>query len=56
VLRYVVVDDVGTVINKLTLDGQIHGDGVEQGIGQAFTERLVYDARSRQRVSCCPAR
>ncbi len=43
VLRYVFVDDVGTVINPLTLAGQIHG-GVAQGIGQAFTEHLVYDA------------
>ncbi len=47
VLRYVVVDDVGTVINKLTLEGQIHG-GVAQGIGQAFTEHLVYDRQSGQ--------
>jgi aerobic carbon-monoxide dehydrogenase large subunit len=47
VLRYVVLDDVGTVINKLTLEGQIHG-GVTQGIGQAFTEHLVYDERSGQ--------
>jgi len=47
VLRYVVVDDVGTVINKLTLEGQIHG-GVAQGIGQAFTEHLVYDKVSGQ--------
>src|SRR5712671_1546607 len=47
VLRYVVVDDVGTVINPLTLAGQIHG-GVVQGIGQAFTEHLVYDERSGQ--------
>jgi len=47
VLRYVVVDDVGIVINKLTLDGQIHG-GVVQGIGQAFTEHLVYDGYSGQ--------
>ena len=31
-LRYVVVDDVGTVINRLTLEGQIHG-GVVQGVG-----------------------
>jgi aerobic carbon-monoxide dehydrogenase large subunit len=45
--RYVVVDDVGTVINKLTLEGQIHG-GVAQGIGQAFTEHLVYDRQSGQ--------
>jgi carbon-monoxide dehydrogenase large subunit len=50
VLRYVVVDDVGTVINKLTLEGQIHG-GVVQGIGQAFTEHLVYDQGSGQLVS-----
>src|SRR5262249_33937330 len=50
VLRYVVVDDVGTVINPLTLAGQIHG-GVAQGIGQAFTEHLVYDDRSGQLLS-----
>jgi aerobic carbon-monoxide dehydrogenase large subunit len=47
VLRYVVVDDVGTVINQLTLEGQIHG-GVAQGVGQAFTEQLVYDPESGQ--------
>jgi aerobic carbon-monoxide dehydrogenase large subunit len=50
VLRYVVVDDVGTVINQLTLEGQIHG-GVAQGVGQAFTEHLVYDERSGQLLS-----
>jgi aerobic carbon-monoxide dehydrogenase large subunit len=50
VLRYVVVDDVGTVINPLTLEGQIHG-GVAQGIGQAFTEHLVYDERLGQPLS-----
>jgi len=50
VLRYVVVDDVGTIINKLTLEGQIHG-GVVQGIGQAFTEHLVYDRNSGQLLS-----
>ncbi|HUZ74597.1 MAG TPA: xanthine dehydrogenase family protein molybdopterin-binding subunit [Stellaceae bacterium] len=47
VLRYVVVDDVGTVINQLTLEGQIHG-GVAQGVGQAFSEHLVYDPQSGQ--------
>jgi carbon-monoxide dehydrogenase large subunit len=47
VLRYCVVDDVGTVINKLTLEGQIHG-GVGQGIGQCFTENLVFDPKSGQ--------
>jgi carbon-monoxide dehydrogenase large subunit len=42
ILKYSVTDDVGTVINQLTLEGQIHG-GIGQGIGQAFSERIVYD-------------
>lgn len=40
---YVIVDDVGTVLNPLLLKGQIHG-GVAQGFGQAVLERAVYDA------------
>src|SRR5262249_3622408 len=47
VLKYCVVDDVGTVINKLTLEGQIHG-GIGQGVGQAFTEHMIYDPDSGQ--------
>ena len=47
VLRYSVVDDVGTVINPLTLEGQIHG-GIGQGVGQAFSEHIVYDSESGQ--------
>ena len=43
VLRYVVVDDFGNVVNPLLLAGQIHG-GVVQGIGQALIEGCVYDA------------
>jgi carbon-monoxide dehydrogenase large subunit len=46
-LGYVVVDDVGTVINPLTLKGQIHG-GVAQGVGQALMEQVVYDRESGQ--------
>src|SRR5438876_124807 len=46
-LNYVVADDVGTVINPLTLKGQIHG-GVAQGVGQALMEQVVYDAESGQ--------
>ena len=42
VLNYSVTDDVGTVINELTLEGQVHG-GIGQGVGQAFSERIVYD-------------
>jgi carbon-monoxide dehydrogenase large subunit len=44
---YVVVDDVGTVVNPLTLAGQIHG-GVAQGAGQALMEQVVYDRESGQ--------
>ena len=43
ILRYVVVDDFGTVINPLLVKGQVHG-GVAQGAGQALMERMVYDA------------
>jgi aerobic carbon-monoxide dehydrogenase large subunit len=44
---YVVVDDVGTVVNPLTLEGQIHG-GLAQGAGQALMEQVVYDCESGQ--------
>jgi len=46
-VRYTVVDDVGTVINPLTLKGQIHG-GIAQGVGQALMEQVVYDPESGQ--------
>src|SRR6516164_8632379 len=36
------VDDIGTVINPMIVEGQIHG-GVAQGIGQALLERCAYD-------------
>jgi aerobic carbon-monoxide dehydrogenase large subunit len=48
--RYAIVDDVGTVINPLTLEGQIHG-GVAQGVGQALMEQVVYDRESGQLLS-----
>ena len=44
---YHVVDDVGTVINPLTLYGQIHG-GIAQGVGQILGEQVVYDQESGQ--------
>jgi carbon-monoxide dehydrogenase large subunit len=40
--RYVVVEDCGTILNPLILEGQIHG-GVAMGIGNAYYEKLVYD-------------
>jgi aerobic carbon-monoxide dehydrogenase large subunit len=49
-LNYVVVDDVGTVVNPLTLAGQIHG-GVAQGVGQILMEEVVYDRESGQLVT-----
>src|SRR6516165_4436287 len=45
--RYTVVDDIGTVINPLLAQGQIHG-GVAQGAGQALTEDIVYDRDNGQ--------
>jgi carbon-monoxide dehydrogenase large subunit len=41
-LRYVAVDDVGTVVNPLIVDGQIQG-GIAQGVAQALYEEAVYD-------------
>ena len=41
-VRYVAVDDVGTVVNPLIVDGQIHG-GITQGIATALFEEGVYD-------------
>jgi carbon-monoxide dehydrogenase large subunit len=40
--RYVAVDDVGTVINPMIVDGQVHG-GIAQGVAQALFEGAVYD-------------
>ncbi len=47
IIKYSVVDDVGTVINQLTLEGQIHG-GIGQGVGQALSEQIIYDPKSGQ--------
>jgi aerobic carbon-monoxide dehydrogenase large subunit len=47
---YVAVDDVGTVINPMIVEGQIHG-GVVQGVGQALFEDCVYDPESGQLLS-----
>jgi carbon-monoxide dehydrogenase large subunit len=40
--RYTSVNDFGTIVNPLLVEGQIHG-GVAQGIGQALMERVVFD-------------
>jgi carbon-monoxide dehydrogenase large subunit len=43
VVRYLVVEDSGRIINPLIADGQAHG-GVAQGIGAALYEEVVHDA------------
>jgi carbon-monoxide dehydrogenase large subunit len=42
IVRYSVVDDVGTVLNPMLLHGQIHG-GIAQGAGQALMEDIHFD-------------
>ena len=41
-IRYLAVDDVGTVINPMIVDGQVHG-GIAQGVAQALYEEAIYD-------------
>jgi aerobic carbon-monoxide dehydrogenase large subunit len=43
VVRYTAVNDLGTVVNPLLVEGQIQG-GVVQGLGQVLLEQAVYDA------------
>lgn len=42
ILKYVVVEDCGTMVNPTIIEGQVHG-GVAQGIGGALYEHLAYD-------------
>lgn len=44
--RYCAVDDIGTVLNPLVAEGQMHG-GIVQGIGQALLECTVYDTEGQ---------
>ena len=46
-LRYLAVDDFGSVINPMITIGQVQG-GVAQGIGQALLERTIYDEENGQ--------
>jgi aerobic carbon-monoxide dehydrogenase large subunit len=42
VVKYSCVNDFGTLVNPMIVEGQLHG-GVVQGIGQALMEQAVYD-------------
>jgi carbon-monoxide dehydrogenase large subunit len=46
ILRYVVIDDCGTVINPVIVHGQVVG-GTVQGMGSALWEHLVYDEQGQ---------
>src|SRR5271166_4974499 len=41
-VKYSCVNDFGTLVNPMIVEGQLHG-GVVQGIGQAYMEQAVYD-------------
>ena len=45
--RFTAVDDFGTIINPMIVEGQVQG-GIAQGIGQALLEQCVYDPQSGQ--------
>ena len=42
ILKYVVAEDCGRIINPMIVDGQVHG-GVAQGVGAALYEEIIYD-------------
>ena len=48
--RFAAVDDFGTIINPMIVEGQVHG-GLVQGIGQALIENCVYDHQTGQLLS-----
>jgi carbon-monoxide dehydrogenase large subunit len=49
IVAWTAVDDFGTVINPMIVEGQVHG-GIAQGVGQALLECAVYD-RDGQLIS-----
>jgi carbon-monoxide dehydrogenase large subunit len=49
-LAYTAVDDCGTMLDPIVVEGQVHGS-VAQGLGQALLENAVYDAESGQLMS-----
>ncbi len=42
IVQFTAVDDFGTIINPMIVEGQVHG-GIAQGLGQALLENCVYD-------------
>jgi carbon-monoxide dehydrogenase large subunit len=46
IVRYVVAEDCGAMINPMIVEGQVHG-GVAQGIGSTMYEHLAYDEQGQ---------
>src|SRR4029079_1764582 len=46
IVNYAAVDDFGTIIHPIVVEGQVHG-GIVQGVGQALLEGTVYDAEGQ---------
>jgi aerobic carbon-monoxide dehydrogenase large subunit len=42
IVAWTAVDDFGTIVNPMIVEGQVHG-GIAQGVGQALLERAIYD-------------
>jgi len=47
VAGYATVDDIGTVVDHTSVEGQVHG-GVLQGVGQVLAEHALYDGDTGQ--------
>ena len=50
IVNFTAVDDFGTVINPMIVEGQVHG-GIAQGVGQALLEHGIYDRESGQLIT-----
>jgi carbon-monoxide dehydrogenase large subunit len=50
IVTYTAVDDCGTILNQMVVEGQVQGS-IAQGLGQALTENAVYDSTSGQLVT-----
>ena len=50
IVRYVVVEDCGRMVNPMIVDGQVHG-AVAQGIGNALFEDVAYDESGQPRAT-----
>jgi carbon-monoxide dehydrogenase large subunit len=50
ILDYVIVEDGGTLVNPMVVDGQIYG-GTAQGVGTALYEEMPYDIEGQPLAS-----